>query len=67
MSFSISLLLFTSHSVEGKAEPEAQFGGGLGFPSIGGPLKLRYLEVLKLRILSHFKLGSGRQWQSVVM
>merc|ERR1740123_654688 len=37
LTFASSLLLLT----EGNAEPEAQFGGRLGFPSIGGPLKLR--------------------------
>ena len=34
-AFTISLVLLAN------AEPEAQFGGRLGFPSIGGPLKLR--------------------------
>ena len=37
--FHISFLLL--HPAGGSAEPEAQFGGRFGFPSIGGPLKLR--------------------------
>ena len=38
-AFTISLVLLAN------AEPEAQFGGRLGFPSIGGPLKLRLMSL----------------------
>merc|ERR1719237_425133 len=39
--FTLASSFLLLHPAGGSAEPEAQFGGRFGFPSIGGPLKLR--------------------------